>query len=65
MMKITRSQLRQLINESITGSGYYKTPPRDPMLTLSPEDRKKIEQLTDSEDEEMQRTGYSLSLIHI
>ena len=36
-------------------------PPSDPMLTLSPEDRKKIETLTGHEDEEMQRTGYTLA----
>ena len=64
-MKLTEEKLKQMIaeiiSESIYGSKYYKAPPRDPMLTLSPEDRKKIRQLTDSEDEEMQRTGYSLA----
>ena len=60
-MKITRSQLRKLIKESIYGSKYYKTPPSDPLLTLPPEDREKLEKLTGHEDEEMQRTGYTLA----
>ena len=60
-MKLTRRQLRRLINESITGSRYYKVPPRDPTLTLPPEDREKIGQLTGHEDESMQRMGYDLA----
>ena len=60
-MKITRRQLRNLISESIYGSGYYPKRIRNPMLTLSPEDRKKIGQLTGHEDEAMQRTGYTLA----
>ena len=50
-----------IMSESIYGSGYYPKRIRNPMLTLSPEDRKKIEQLTGHEDEEMQRTGYTLA----
>jgi len=60
-MKITRKQLRELINESIYGSKYYKTPPSDPLLTLPPEDRERLEKLTGHEDEAMQRTGYTLA----
>ena len=60
-MKITRRQLRQLINESIYGSGYYPKRIRNPLLTLPPEDRAKIEQLTGHDDEAMQRTGYTLA----
>ena len=60
-MKITRRQLRKIINEAISGSRYYKTPPRDPLLNLPPEDREKLEKLTGHEDEEMQRTGYTLA----
>ena len=60
-MKITRRQLRRLINESIYGSGYYPKRLRNPMLTLPLEDREKLEKLTGHEDEEMQRTGYTLA----
>jgi len=60
-VKITKRQLRQFIKESITGSRYYKVPPRDPTLSLSPEDREKLEQLTGNEDESFQRMGYDLA----
>ena len=59
-MKVTRRQLRQLINESIYGSGYYPKRIRNPVLTLSPEARIKIEKLTDHEDKAFQQTGYTL-----
>ena len=61
MMKITRRQLRRLINEAITGSRYYKTPPKDPTQHLPPEHREKIGQLTGHEDESFQRMGYDLA----
>jgi hypothetical protein len=60
-MKITRKQLRRLINESISGSRYYNVPPRDPTLHLPPEHREKIGQLTGHEDESFQRMGYDLA----
>ena len=60
-MKITRRQLRKLINESISGSRYYKAPPRDPTLSLSPGDKEKIGQLTGNDDESFQRMGYDLA----
>jgi len=60
-MKITKKQLRKLISETVYGSGYYPKRIRNPMLALSPEERKKIETLTGHEDEEMQRTGYTLA----
>ena len=60
-MKITRRQLRRLINESISGSRYYKVPPRDPTLSLPPEDRAKLKKLTGDDDESFQRMGYDLA----
>ena len=60
-MKITRRQLRKLISESISGSRYYKSPPRDPTLSLTPQDREKIGKLTGDEDESFQRMGYDLA----
>ena len=60
-MKITRKQLRKIINEAITGSRYYAAPPRDPTQHLPPEHREKIGQLTGSEDESFQRMGYDLA----
>ena len=60
-MKITRKQLRKIINEAITGSRYYKAPPKDPTQQLPPEHREKIGRLTGSEDESFQRMGYELA----
>ena len=60
-MKITRSQLRKLINESIYGSGYYKPKVPNPVDYLSPEDREDIEDLITHEDEDLQRVGYDLA----
>jgi len=60
-MKITRKQLRKIINEAITGSRHYKVPPRDPTQHLPPEHREKIGRLTGHEDESFQRMGYELA----
>jgi len=47
-MKITRRQLRRLINESITGSKYYKMPPRNPL-----ESQMKLKSFEDGEGNEI------------
>tara|TARA_Y100000385_G_C12926285_1_gene564783 strand:- start:149 stop:706 length:558 start_codon:yes stop_codon:yes gene_type:complete len=60
-MKITRTQLRKLINESIYGGNYY--PPRvpNPADHVSPSVRKKLDRLIQHDDESFQRQGYDLA----
>lgn len=59
-MKISRKKLREMINEHIYGSSYHNRP-RDPMMYVDPQVRKKIEGLTSVDSEEDQRMGYQLA----
>jgi len=59
-MKLNRRKLRELINEAIYGSNYYKWP-RDPSMHVTPQIRKKTSQLTTSDSEEDRRAGYQLA----
>ena len=64
-MKITRRQLRKLINESIYGNpDYYKPRVPNPVDHLSDEDREDLEVLLTHEDEEMRRVGYDQATQH-
>ena len=60
-MKITRKQLRQLINESIYGGSNYPARLPNPMDHVSPEVRKKLETLFTHDDPAFQRQGYDLA----
>ena len=64
IMKITRKQLRKIINESVYGTGkrgYSKTRPEDPTMHVSPEVIKKTEPLVHHDDKAFQRQGYDLA----
>jgi hypothetical protein len=63
-MKITRKQLRRLINESVYGtgkSGYSKTRPEDPIMHVSQDIRRKLDPLITHDDPAYQRQGYDLA----
>ena len=60
-MRITRKQLRKLINESIYGGSNYPARVPNPMDHVSPEVRKKLEPLTTSSSIPHQRQGYELA----
>ena len=60
-MKISRKQLRKLINESIYGGSNYPARLPNPMDHVSPEVRKKLETLFTHDDPAFQRQGYDLA----
>ena len=60
-MRITRKQLRKLINESIYGGSNYPARLPNPVDHVSPEVRKKLEPLTTSSSIPHQRQGYELA----
>ena len=63
-MKITRRQLRELISESIYGTGkrgHAKTRPEDPMMHVSSAIRKKLDPLITHDDPAYQHQGYDLA----
>lgn len=64
-MKISRRQLRQLIMESFPGldigMSKKKSRPKDPMIHVTPDMRKKLEPLINHDDERFQSQGYDLA----
>ena len=63
-MKITRVQLRKLIQESVYGTGkkgYSKTRPDNPIMHMKPDVMKKLEPLTKSGQPDYLRQAYDLA----